>query len=72
MFAQLNISLLKEFLEGLSQMDFGNCLMICGERFDNEWMNCSLSLGFGTGDKFHFVGLVKRQGNLLLLFKCQY
>ena len=50
MFAQLNISLLKEFLDGLSQMDFGNCLMICGGRFDNEWMNCSLSLGFGTGD----------------------
>ena len=32
-----------------SEKEFGNCLMICGGRFDEEWMYSSLSLDFLHG-----------------------
>ena len=36
--AILNISWLEEFFDIFSEMEFDNCLMICGEWFDHEWM----------------------------------
>ena len=37
-FTVLKMSWLEEFFGSLSKMEFGNCLMICGGWFDDEWM----------------------------------
>ena len=39
-FAVLKISWLEEFFDSLSEMEFGNCLMICRgcSTFEDEWM----------------------------------
>ena len=32
------MSRLEEFFDSLSEMEFGNCLMICGGWFYDEWI----------------------------------
>ena len=43
-FTILKTSWLKKFFDSLSEMEFGNCLVISGGWFDDEWMESNFSL----------------------------